>query len=222
MAVARSASVCCRRRCGRSKGTLPFRVWRKIGSFDNAAAALQQPQTAPHNGSGRFAMTVEPREFHFEEYKHLKQQISSLLDRVTTIIQFILGAAAAVYAWVITNGVNAAAGMWTPVVLFFVRDDDGDTDCLQNTCDTRFFKNTRRISSQFITAVDRPFWRTGIGVGRISSAGSVQCPMGVDRPSVPWSGVLLNLSLSTRRCGYSRMAANIGAASSHNSLLCLT
>jgi hypothetical protein len=63
-------------------------------------------------------MTVEPREFHFEEYKHLKQQISSLLDRVTTIIQFILGAAAAVYAWVITNGVNAAAGMWIPVVLF--------------------------------------------------------------------------------------------------------
>jgi hypothetical protein len=62
-------------------------------------------------------MTVEARDFHLEEYKHLKQQISSLLDRVTTIIQFILGAIAAVYAWLITNGVNTSVGMWIPVVL---------------------------------------------------------------------------------------------------------
>jgi hypothetical protein len=62
-------------------------------------------------------MTVETRDFHFEEYKHLKAEISSLLDRVTTIIQFILGAMAAVYAWLLTNGGNVSKGMYIPFML---------------------------------------------------------------------------------------------------------
>lgn len=62
-------------------------------------------------------MTVEARDFHLEEYKHFKQEISSLMDRVWTIIQFLLGASAAVYAWLLANAVNASKGVWIPFLL---------------------------------------------------------------------------------------------------------
>src|SRR4051812_14418263 len=68
-------------------------------------------------------MTVEPREFHLEEYKLLKQQISSLIERVSTIIQYVLGGIAVFYTWLITNAnihdlMNSGA-MWIPVLLSF-------------------------------------------------------------------------------------------------------
>jgi hypothetical protein len=64
-------------------------------------------------------VTVGPREFHLEEYKHLKQQIMSNQDRVSTIIKFVLGGIAAVYAWIITNKAGNSDGMWIPVLLSF-------------------------------------------------------------------------------------------------------
>jgi hypothetical protein len=62
-------------------------------------------------------MTVDARDFHLEEYKHFTQEISSLMDRVWTITQFLLGGTAAIYAWILTNGVNVAIGMWMPFFL---------------------------------------------------------------------------------------------------------
>jgi hypothetical protein len=61
--------------------------------------------------AGRLAMTAGARDFHLEEYKHLKQQISSLIDKVVTIVQYVLGGVAAVYAWLITNQATHSEGM---------------------------------------------------------------------------------------------------------------
>ena len=64
-------------------------------------------------------MTAGPREFHLEEYKHLKQQIMSNQDRVTTIIRYVLAGIAAVYAWIISNNLYDSEGMWIPVLFSF-------------------------------------------------------------------------------------------------------
>jgi hypothetical protein len=64
-------------------------------------------------------MTVEPSEFHFEEYKQLKKQLLSLLDRVSTIIQYVLGGIAAIYTWLITHSMSNSVAMWIPVGLSF-------------------------------------------------------------------------------------------------------
>jgi hypothetical protein len=69
-------------------------------------------------------MTIDPKEFHHEEYQRLRQQIASLSDRISTIVQYVLGGIAALGAWILTNyknkqDISASKGLWIPVLISF-------------------------------------------------------------------------------------------------------
>jgi hypothetical protein len=54
-------------------------------------------------------MTDDERDFHLNEHEHFKKEISSLTDRQSSILQYVLGGAAAIYTWALTNHVYLAA-----------------------------------------------------------------------------------------------------------------
>jgi hypothetical protein len=63
-------------------------------------------------------MTEQQREFHMEEFRQLKAEISSLLARVETLFKYGLIGSAAVYSWFLTNFAKAGLSQ-SPEVMFF-------------------------------------------------------------------------------------------------------
>jgi hypothetical protein len=55
--------------------------------------------------------------FHLEEYKIMKQQKYSLIDRLSTVSQYVLGGVAALYAWLLTHNLNVFWGIYIPFLL---------------------------------------------------------------------------------------------------------
>ncbi|MGE8153243.1 hypothetical protein ACQKP5_18600 [Pseudomonas vancouverensis] len=62
-------------------------------------------------------MSDEQREFHLEEFKQLKSEISSLLARVETLFKYGLIGSAAVYTWFLTQFGLADSGLSSEVLL---------------------------------------------------------------------------------------------------------
>ncbi|VVP24281.1 hypothetical protein PS862_04018 [Pseudomonas fluorescens] len=48
-------------------------------------------------------MAQDPPAFHMEEFKQLKSEIGTLLQRIETLIKFSLFGGVAIYAWILTN-----------------------------------------------------------------------------------------------------------------------
>jgi hypothetical protein len=60
-------------------------------------------------------MTDDERDFHLDEHEHFKKEISSLTDRQSGTLQYVLGGTAAIYLWALTNHIYLAA--FIPVLL---------------------------------------------------------------------------------------------------------
>lgn len=48
-------------------------------------------------------MASDAKDFHIEEFKQIKSEISILLNRIEALIKFALFGGVAIYAWVLTN-----------------------------------------------------------------------------------------------------------------------
>ncbi|MGL6244523.1 hypothetical protein [Pseudomonas sp.] len=53
-------------------------------------------------------MTENQRQFHLEEFRQLKSEISMLLERVASLFKYGLIGSAAVYSWFLTNSITTA------------------------------------------------------------------------------------------------------------------
>ena len=63
-------------------------------------------------------MNERSREFHLEEFRQLKGEISILLERVASLFKYGLLGSAGVYSWFLTHWVDNPAGKQPPDVLF--------------------------------------------------------------------------------------------------------
>jgi hypothetical protein len=66
-----------------------------------------------HDTEEEVSTTVDATEFHLEEYKHLKQEITSLTDRV---FLYVLGGIVAISTWLLAHNtmgrLNLSLGLW--------------------------------------------------------------------------------------------------------------
>jgi hypothetical protein len=56
-------------------------------------------------------LTPEEREFHIEEFKHLKSEVTGILSSINTLARYVIVVSAGVFAWLAVQGLGVVPGV---------------------------------------------------------------------------------------------------------------